>query len=144
MVSVLQNTTALAASRQLGLTKLGLGRSIERLTTHKRINRASDDASGMVLGNAAEAAARAAGASVIGFQIIYFTAQAWDATLEEATNTAFRMAELEGGSNASSEEYIRLQLGHGPPHAGRIRNPPPRERAPIRGPHTSQWCDCPG
>lgn len=110
MVSVLQNTTALAASRQLGLTKLGLGRSIERLTTHKRINHASDDALGMMLGNTAEAAARSAWESAKGFQIAFFTAQARDSQLQEATDLCYRMAEIEGGGNEAVEtEYSALQ-----------------------------------
>lgn len=114
MPSILQNVTAMAASRQIGLTKMGLTQAIERLTTGRRVNRASDDAAGMVAGNSAEATARSARESVKQYQVNYFTAQAADAKYEEATNIAYRMAEIEGGGNtAVGTEYasLKTQLG---------------------------------
>jgi len=108
MPSVLQNVTALAASRQIGVTQMGLKQAIERLTTGKRINRASDDAAGMVAGNNAEASARSLRESVKGHQVSYFTAQAADADYEEATNLAYRLAELEGSGNSASAEYTSV------------------------------------
>jgi len=109
MVTVLNNVTAIAASRQLGITQMGLKQAIERLTTGKRVNRASDDASAMVAGNTAEASARSTAASVVGHQVAYFKAQASDASFDEATNLAYRMAEIEGGGNtAVGTEYSSL------------------------------------
>jgi flagellin len=105
MPTILNNVTAMQASRQIGTSQLGLRTAIERLTTGKRINRASDDAAGMTSGTEAERAARNAKESVRGYQTSYFEAQASDGFLEEATNQALRMAELEGSNNTSSTEY---------------------------------------
>lgn len=46
-MSVLNNIGALTGVRQLGLTQTGLNDTIQRLTTTKRINKASDDAAGL-------------------------------------------------------------------------------------------------
>ena len=43
-----------------------------------------------------------------GFQEDYFTAQAKDAYLEEATTQALRLAELEGSGNSTSAEYTSV------------------------------------
>jgi flagellin len=109
MPSILQNVTAMSASRQIGVTQLGLKQAIERLTTGKRINRASDDAAGMSSGTTAEALAREAREAVKGFQVDYFTAQSNDAFMEEATNLSYRLAELEGSKNNTSAEYTAIQ-----------------------------------
>lgn len=109
MPTILNNVTAMQASRQIGVTQAGLKQAIERLTTGKRINRASDDAAGMVAGTTAEAAARKAKESVRGFQTQYFNAQASDSFLEEATNQALRLAELEGSGNSASAEYTAVK-----------------------------------
>jgi len=108
MPTILNNVTAMSASRQIGITQMGLKQAIERLTTGKRINRASDDAAGMVTGTAAEAAARSAKESVRGYQTTYFDAQASDGFLEEATSQALRLAELEGSGNSGSAEYTAV------------------------------------
>ena len=109
MPTILNNVTAMQASRQIGVTQMGLKQAIERLTTGKRINRASDDAAGMVAGTLAEAQARNAKESVRGYQTTYFDAQASDGFLEEATNQALRLSELEGSNNTSSTEYGSVQ-----------------------------------
>lgn len=108
MPSILNNVTAIAASRQLGVTQMGLKQAIERLTTGKRVNRASDDAAGMVAGTGFTAAARTAAEQVKAFQNNFFAAQASDGYLEEATNQAYRLAELEGSSNNTSAEYTAV------------------------------------
>lgn len=109
MPSILQNVTAMSASRQIGITQMGLKQAIERLTTGKRINRANDDAAGMASGTVAEAAARSAREAVKGYQVQFFTAQANDAYMEEATNLAYRLAELEGSGNSGTAEYTAVQ-----------------------------------
>lgn len=108
MPSILNNVTALAASRQLGITQMGLKQAIERLTTGKRVNRASDDAAGMVAGTGFTAEAKTASAQVQAYQNQYFAAQASDGYLEEATNQAYRLAELEGSGNQTSAEYTAV------------------------------------
>jgi flagellin len=99
----------MAASRQIGVTKAGLTQAIERLTTGKRINRASDDAAGLATGTAMDANARSTAASVKGFQTQFFTAQAGDSALQEATNQATRLAELEGSGNTAAAEYTSVK-----------------------------------
>ena len=108
MVSILSNVNALAASRQLGVTKLGLSQAITRLTTGKRVNTAADDAASLGSGNTAQALARNLKATVVTSQVSYFQAQATDATYEEATNLAYRLAELEGGNNSATAEYTNV------------------------------------
>jgi flagellin len=109
MPSILNNVTAIAASRQLGVTQMGLKQAIERLTTGKRVNRASDDAAGMSAGNTAEASARSAAGAVKIAQVDYFQAQAADGYLEEATNLSYRLAELEGSGNGSTSEATAVK-----------------------------------
>lgn len=109
MPSILQNVTALSASRQINITQMGLKQAIERLTTGKRVNRASDDAAGMASGNTAEAGARKAAAEVKAYQADFFRGQAADSFLEEATQLAYRLAELEGSGNSGSAEYTAVQ-----------------------------------
>lgn len=49
MGSILTNVSAMSASRQLGITGGQLTSTIQRLTTGKRINQASDDAAGLAI-----------------------------------------------------------------------------------------------
>ena len=110
MPSILNNVTAMSASRQLGVTQMGLKQAIERLTTGKRVNRASDDAAGMVAGTGFEVEARRSKEQVKGYQNTYFAQQALDGFLEEATNQAYRLAELEGSGNGSSTEAVAVRV----------------------------------
>jgi flagellin len=108
MPQILANVTAMQASRQLGVTNMGLQKAIQRLTTGKRINSASDDAAGLVAGTQAEANAATASQKVIGDNNNYFQAQSSDGFLQEATNQALRLAELEGSGNTTSAEYTAV------------------------------------
>ena len=121
-MSILQNVTAMAAARQIHVSEAGLRTAIEHLTTGKRVNRASDDAAGMVQGTGFEATARSARESVKGYQNSFFAAQASDGFLEEATQLSFRLAELEGSGNATSAEYsaIQTQIGIAGTAAGTV------------------------
>ena len=109
MVTILSNVNALAASRQLGVSKLGLNQAITRLTTGRRVNSAYDDAASQVAGNTAQAAARSAAAQVVTDQAAYFSALASDGNNANLTQQAYRMAELEGSGNTSSTEYTNLK-----------------------------------
>jgi flagellin len=113
MVTILSNVNALAASRQLGISKLGLNQAITRLTTGRRVNSAYDDAASQVAGNTAEAASRSAAASVVTDQAAYFTALASDGNNANLTQQAYRMAELEGSGNTGSAEYGALKTATG-------------------------------
>jgi flagellin len=108
MVTILSNVSALAASRQLGVSKLGLNQAITRLTTGRRVNTAADDAASLVKGNAAQAASRKAAASVVTDQAAYFTALNADGANAQYTQDAYRLAELEGGGNTATGEYTTL------------------------------------
>lgn len=108
MVTILSNVNALAASRQVGVTKIGLNTTITRLTTGRRVNTASDDAASMVAGNSAMAASRSAAASVVKNQAAYFEALATDGANQEKTEAAYKLAEMEGGGNNTTAEYTAL------------------------------------
>ena len=113
MVTILSNVNALAASRQLGVTKIGLNQTITRLTTGRRVNTASDDAASLVAGNTAQAASRSAAAAVFKNQADYFTALNADGANQEKTQAAYKMAEMEGGGNDTSAEYTALGVTAG-------------------------------
>ncbi len=94
MASILNNVAALGASRQLSITNRDLERTIERLTTGRRINRASDDAAGLGISNRLGADIRIAaqGKRNANDGISYL--QVADGVLDEVTNLLTRAAEL--------------------------------------------------
>jgi flagellin len=94
MTSILNNIAALGASRQLSVTNQGLQKTIERLTSGKRINRASDDAAGLAISNQLGADVRIAsqGRRNANDGISYL--QTADGVLDEVTNLLTRAAEL--------------------------------------------------
>lgn len=102
MASILNNVSALGASRQLGVTSLGLNKTIERLTTGKRINRASDDAAGLAISNKLGADIRIAaqGRRNANDGISYL--QTADGVLDEVTSLLTRAAELAEQSASST------------------------------------------
>ncbi len=108
MVTILSNVAALAASRQLGVSKIGLTTAITRLTTGRRVNNAMDDAASLTQGNTYQANARDAAASVVTDQANYFIALNNDGPNLQKTQDAYRMAELEGGGNTATTEYTNL------------------------------------
>lgn len=120
MVTILSNVNALAASRQIGISKLGLNQAITRLTTGRRVNSAYDDAASQVAGNTAEAAARSAAAAVVTDQAAYFTALAADGNNANLTQQAYRMAELEGSGNTGTAEYTALKTSTGGANAAAV------------------------
>jgi flagellin len=111
MPQILGNVTALQASRQLGVTNQGLQQAIQRLTTGKRINSAADGATDLANGTAFLATALTKNAQVIGYQQDFFAAQANDSNLQEATNQATRLAELEGTTGGSTSAEYTAVLG---------------------------------
>ena len=94
MASILNNIAALGASRQLSATSIGLNKTIERLTSGKRINRASDDAAGLAISNKLGADIRIAGQGQRNANDGISTLQTADGVLEEVTNLLTRAAEL--------------------------------------------------
>ncbi|MCE1228646.1 MAG: hypothetical protein LWX11_04050 [Firmicutes bacterium] len=108
MASILNNVAALQATRQLGITSLGMRSTIERLTTGKRINHASDDATGLATANTYNADARIAAEKRKLSNQDYFNATAKDGYLEEATNLVLRATELIAGGNESAAELTKV------------------------------------
>jgi flagellin len=94
VTSILNNVAALGASYQLGLTGTGLKDTITALTTGKRINQASDDASGLVIANGLTADTQIDVQGQANANNMLSTLQTQDGTLNEATNLLTRAAEL--------------------------------------------------
>lgn len=108
MTSILTNVAALSATRQLGLTNMGLKGTIERLTTGRRINRASDDAAGLSNATSRQLEAIVARESRRTSNQTFFAEQAKDGYLEEATNLVMRSMELVAGGNSGSSELTSV------------------------------------
>lgn len=106
MVTILSNVNALAASRQIGVSKIGLNTAITRLTTGRRVNNAGDDSAALTAGNTAMAASRNAGARVYSAQAAYFAALQADGAEQQNTANAYRMAEMEGAGTTTDAEYV--------------------------------------
>ena len=113
--SILHNTPALNASRNLSITSRGLERTVERLTTGKRINRAADDAAGLAISNNLGADIRiAAQARRNAYDGIAYL-QVADGVLEEVTSLLTRAMELTeqaktGTINASNRMALDLEF----------------------------------
>ncbi|MCL1893900.1 MAG: hypothetical protein FWG02_06675 [Holophagaceae bacterium] len=92
--SILNNISALGASRQLGITSMGLEKTIQRLTTGKRINMAADDAAGLAISNKIGADIRIANQGRRNAYDGVAMSQVADGVLEEVTSLLTRAAEL--------------------------------------------------
>ncbi len=105
MATILANVSALSASRQLDVSKIGLDKAITRLTTGRRVNTAADDSASLTAGNTAMADSRKAAAKVYANNAAYFAALNLDGVEAQNTQTAYRMAEMEGANTTSDSEY---------------------------------------
>ena len=94
VTSILNNVAALGASYQLGLTGTGLKDTITALTTGKRINQASDDASGLVIANGLTADTQIDNQGQANANNALSSLQTVDGTLNQATDLLTRAAEL--------------------------------------------------
>jgi len=92
--SILNNVGAMNASRQLGVTGQGLQQTIQRLTTGKRINKASDDAAGLAIANKLGSDVRVAGQGQRNANDGISYLQVADGVLDEVTSLLTRAAEL--------------------------------------------------
>jgi len=94
MSSILNNVAALGATRQLGITGMGLQQTIQRLTTGRRINKASDDAAGLGISNklGADIRVSAQGQRNANDAVSYL--QVADGVMDEVTNLLTRASEL--------------------------------------------------
>jgi flagellin len=94
MSSILNNVSAIGASRQLATTNLGLNKTIERLTTGRRINKASDDAAGLAIANQLNADVKISGQGQRNANDGISYLQTADGVLDEVTNLLTRASEL--------------------------------------------------
>ena len=94
MTSILNNIAALGAANQLGATSKGLQATIERLTTGKRINKASDDAAGLAISNRLNADIKISNQAQRNANdgVSFLTVA--DGTLDEVTSLLTRASEL--------------------------------------------------
>jgi flagellin len=93
-VTLLSNISALRASRQLALTSTELGQTYERLSSGQRINRASDDASGLAISSILRAEARIAGVAIRNANDGISATAIGNAAFDAITNILVRMSEL--------------------------------------------------
>jgi len=91
---ILNNVAAPGASRQLRLTSLGLNKTIERLTSGKRINHASDDAAGLGISNQLNAEVRVSNQASRNANDGVSFLQVADGALDTISNLLQRKAEL--------------------------------------------------
>jgi len=108
MPSILNNIAALGASNQLNITNTGMQSTIQRLTTGKRINMASDDASGLVIANTLTSQTLVDGQAESNANNLLSSLQTDDGTLNEATNLLTRAAELAQEAQATGAEATPL------------------------------------
>ena len=100
------NFTALMVQRHLSLTQLRMAQSMERLASGLRINRASDDAAGLVISERMRAQIRGAQQGITNAQFGVSMIQTADGALGEVNSLLLRMRDLavEAGSNTLSTE----------------------------------------
>jgi flagellin len=94
VTSILNNIAALGASYELGITGTGMQNTIQALTTGKRINQASDDASGLVIANGLTADTQIDNQGQANANNALSSLQTVDGTLNQATDLLTRAAEL--------------------------------------------------
>lgn len=104
VLSINTNSSALMLARYLGITQARLGRSSERLGSGFRINRASDDASGLAISERMRSQIRGAQQGLANAQFGVSMIQTADGALGETTSILQRMRELavEAGSGTLS------------------------------------------
>lgn len=102
MASILNNVAAMGASRQLASTNLGLNKTIQRLTTGRRINTASDDAAGLAISNKLGADVRIAAQGRRNANDGLSVLQTADGVLDEVTSLLTRAAELAQQAQSST------------------------------------------
>jgi flagellin len=102
--SINTNTSSLFSNNQLQKSQRGLTDSLERLSTGKRINKASDDASGMVIADRLASQARGFGQAIRNANDSISIAQIADGALGQATQVVqdIRVKVLQAGSGAQS------------------------------------------
>jgi flagellin len=94
MGSILNNLSAMQASRQLSITGSDLSNTIQRLTTGKRINSASDDPAGLAIANKLGADIQISGQAQRNTNDGVSYLQVADGALDEVSNLLTRATQL--------------------------------------------------
>jgi flagellin len=94
MTSILNNIAALGASNQLSITNEGLQKTIQQLTTGRRINNASDDAAGLGISNQLNSEVAVANQGQMNGQNGNALLQTGDGALNTISNLLQRQAQL--------------------------------------------------
>jgi flagellin len=94
MGSILNNLSAMQASRQLGITGSNLSSTIQRLTTGKRINSAADDPAGLAISNKLAADIQISGQAQRNTNDGVSYLQVADGALDQVTNLLTRATQL--------------------------------------------------
>src|SRR5882724_7673539 len=95
------NVTALNAQRQMMSTRMGLDKSLERLSSGSRINHAGDDAAGLAISESLRAQLRGLGQAERNAQDGISLVQVAEGAVSEISNILIRMREL--GVQAASD-----------------------------------------
>ncbi len=93
-ISLLTNTTALSVNRNLEESNRELSKSLERLSSGKRINHAGDDAAGLTISDTLEARIRSLGQANRNTLDAISLAQVAEGGMNEVSNLLLRMREL--------------------------------------------------
>jgi len=105
------NMSATYANRQLGVTGLDLNKSIERLSSGQRINRAGDDASGLAVSEKLRGQVRGLNQAVRNIENGISFIQTTEGYLQESQDILHRMRELAVQSaNGIYTEEDRMQI----------------------------------
>lgn len=88
------NVAALSAMRNLQNTTLGLNKTLERLSTGLRINRAADDAAGLAISEGLKSQIRGLGVAVRNANDAISVVQTAEGAMAEQTNIVQRLREL--------------------------------------------------
>jgi flagellin len=99
------NVTSLMAQRQLGITNAGLAKSLERLSSGQRINRAADDAAGLAISDGMVSQVRGYYQAFANIQDAINLTQTGEGGLGETTNILSRMREL--AVQAANDTYTQ-------------------------------------
>jgi flagellin len=101
-LSVNTNVASLNAQRNLSMTQVQLGKSLERLSSGLRINRAGDDAAGLAISENMRANIRGMNQAVRNANDGISLVQVAEGALNESSNILIRMRELAEQSSTST------------------------------------------
>jgi len=120
MASILNNVPALNAKRNLGLSEIGLNRTLGRLATGERINMAADDAAGLQISSNLRADIRILNQARRNANDGVGRIQVAEGVMEEAVNILTRAAELaeqaasgtttDAGRAALDQEFTEIKV----------------------------------